>query len=83
MNRKLTHEVTVGDFLREDNNGETHFGEVVSEDHNTVTVLWDDGDKEHILKDMLDSPVFKKVSDQEAPTPKGFGEMLSEGYGLQ
>lgn len=78
---RITSEVTVGDFLKDDDSGtESEFGEVVRSSHNTVTVLWDDGTQEQILRDLLDHSAFSIVDDTEVPPPEGFVDLLKQVY---
>lgn len=76
MQERLTSEVAIGDFLRFDSGEQYHFGEVIDEDIDGVTVKWGDGLKESYRRDVLDSGAYSTVDDQEVPPPEGFLEHL-------
>lgn len=78
---QLASEVTVGDYLKDGDSGTgSEYGEVVRSTQNTVTVFWDNGEQEQILRDLLDHPAFDVIEDSEVPPPEEFLEMLKEHY---
>jgi hypothetical protein len=75
-----TSDVTVGGFIQRGTpKGASLTGEVVGETDRMVTVVWDDGETEAFLRDLLDHPAYSRVLDLEAPTPD-LPRLLEEVY---
>lgn len=82
--RQLTSEAGVGDFIKYNrSDGTVEYGEVVKSSQDLVEILWDNGEKQELLRDLLGHHRLTMVSDKEVPTPEGFCKLLAELYDLE